>query len=111
MDSLSPTDRMLLEAARMIREDFLHQNAFDDIDTYTSMRKQFLMLDIIMEFYQLASQSLTKGADLDKILALPIQEQISRAKLIEEAKLDTFNQLKEQMADQFKALFMEKSRV
>ena len=109
MDSLSPTDRLLLEAARMIREDFLHQNAFDDIDTYTSMRKQFLMLDIIMEFYQLATASLAKGANLEKILALPIQEQISRAKLIEETRLDTFNQLKEQMAAQFQALFMEKS--
>ena len=111
MDSLSPPDRLLLESARMIREDFLHQNAFDDIDTYTSLRKQFLMLDTIMEFYQLATGSLAKGADLEKILALPIQEQISRAKLIEETRLDTFNQLKEQMAGQFKALLMEKSRV
>lgn len=111
MDSLSPTDRLLLDTARMVREDFLHQNAFDDIDTYTSMRKQSLMLGTIMAFYQLASDYLGKGADLEKILTLPILERISRAKLIEETKLDTFNQLKQQMAEQFEALLMEKSSV
>ncbi len=87
MDSLSPADRLLLEASRMVREDFLHQNAFDDIDTYTSMQKQSLMLAIIVEYYHLASDSLVEGADLEKILKLPIRDDISRAKLIENQNL------------------------
>ncbi|MHB9030775.1 MAG: V-type ATP synthase subunit A, partial [Candidatus Latescibacterota bacterium] len=111
MDSLSPGDRLLLEAARMVREDFLHQNAFDDIDTYTSMRKQGLMLDIVISFHQMATEALSKGANLEKILILPIRESISRSKLIEESQLDTFNQLKKQMAEQFAALSMEKEDV
>ncbi len=108
MDSLSPADRLLLEASRMVREDFLHQNAFDDIDTYTSMQKQSLMLAIIVEYYHLASDSLVEGADLEKILKLPIRDDISRAKLIEESKLDTFTHLRAQMASQFDALRTEK---
>lgn len=108
MDSLSPTDRLLLEAARMVREDFLHQNAFDDIDTYTSMQKQSLMLEVIMSYYRSASDALSHGAELEKILSLPIREVISRAKLIDEAKLNTFNQMKKQMAEQFATLRAEK---
>jgi V/A-type H+-transporting ATPase subunit A len=108
MDALSPTDRLLLEAARMVREDFLHQNAFDDIDTYTSMQKQSLMLEVIMSYYRSASDALSRGAELEKILSLPIREVISRAKLIDEAKLNTFNQMKKQMAEQFAALRAEK---
>jgi V/A-type H+-transporting ATPase subunit A len=111
MDSLSPGDRLLLEASRMVREDFLHQNAFDDIDTYTSMRKQALMLDIVVSFFQMATDALSKGANLEKILTMPIRENISRAKLIDEGQLDTFNQLKKQMAEQFSALSKEKEDV
>ena len=107
MDSLSPTDRLLLEAARMIREDFLHQNAFDDIDTYTSMQKQSLMLDIIMNFYHNASDALSSGMELEKILALTVRQDISRAKLIEENKLDTFHHMKTQLAEQFAAMRAE----
>ncbi len=108
MDALSPTDRLLLEASRMVREDFLHQNAFDDIDTYTSMQKQSLMLEIIVEYYHKASEALAVGVDLDRILGMPVREDISRAKLIEESKLDTFTQIRAQMASQFDALRAEK---
>jgi V/A-type H+-transporting ATPase subunit A len=107
MDSLSPTDRLLLEAARMVREDFLHQNAFDDIDTYTSMIKQSHMLDIIMDFYHRASDALGKGVDLDNMLNLPVREDISRAKLIEENNLSTFDQLRTKIKDQFNDLLTE----
>ena len=107
MDSLSPIDRLLLEAARMVREDFLHQNAFDDIDTYTSMIKQSHMLDIIMDFYHRASDALGKGVDLDKMLNLPVREDISRAKLIEENNLGTFDQLRKKIKDQFNDLLTE----
>ncbi len=107
MDSLSPTDRLLLEAARMVREDFLHQNAFDDIDTYTSMQKQSLMLDVIMDFYHSAADALSCGVDLEKILTLPVREDIGRAKLVEESKLDTFHHMKTHLAEQFAALRAE----
>ena len=52
MDALSPTDRLKMEAARSIREDFLHQNSFHDVDTYTSLRKQFLMMKLVLAFYE-----------------------------------------------------------
>ncbi|MCE5249666.1 V-type ATP synthase subunit A [bacterium] len=107
MDSLSPTDRLLLEAARMVREDFLHQNAFDDIDTYTSMVKQSHMLNIIMDFYHQASDALSKGVDLDTMLDLPVRVEISRAKLIEETKLDAFDTLRTKIKDEFNALLTE----
>lgn len=107
MDSLSPTDRLLLEVARTIREDFLHQNAFDDIDTYTSLIKQANMLDVIMVFYHQATDALLKGVDLDKMLNLKIREDISRAKLIEEGKLETFDQLRANIKEQFNELLTE----
>ena len=107
MDSLSPTDRLLLEAARMVREDFLHQNAFDDIDTYTSLKKQSLMLGIIMDFYKTATEMLAKQGNLDMILKMPIYESISRAKLIKETDLEAFDQLKKKIADEFKSLQTE----
>jgi len=111
MDSLSPTDRLLLEAARMIREDFLHQNAFDDIDTYSSVKKQSLLLNIIIDFYHLANDALSHGANLEGLLNLPVRVHIARAKLIEEDKLESFDQLKQQMDEEFKALLMEKNTI
>ena len=64
MDALSPTDRLKMEAARSIREDFLHQNSFHEIDTYTSLRKQYLMMKLVLAFYEEASEALTKGASM-----------------------------------------------
>lgn len=111
MDSLSPTDRLLLEAARMIREDFLHQNAFDDIDTYTSLKKQSLMLGIIMDFYRTASSVLAKHGNLDAILKMSVFESISRAKLIKETELEAFDMLEKKIADEFKSLQTESKSV
>ena len=107
MDSLSPTDRLLLESSRMVREDFLHQNAFDDIDTYTSMRKQNMLLDVIIYFYHLASEALSKGVNLDSILHMLVLEDISRAKLIKEDNLDAFDQLKEKITGEFSSILTE----
>ncbi len=108
MDSLSKNDRLLLEAARMVREDFLHQNAFEDIDTYTSLRKQGLMLDVILDFYHGASAALEKGIDLSKIFALDVVVEISRAKFIEEKNTAAFEQLKKKIIESFNELIMEK---
>jgi len=105
MDSLSAPERLLLESARMVREDFLHQNAFEDIDTYTSMRKQFFMLDLIMTYYRTAVKVLSEEASLEKILSIAAIEEISRAKLAPEDKLDeTFAGLKERVTSELEAL-------
>ena len=98
MDSLSSTDRLLMETARMIREDFLHQNAFDDIDTFTSLKKQGAMLDMILHFYHEASAKLAAGTELSSLLELGVSEDISRAKLVPEDKLDQFSEIKDKIA-------------
>ncbi len=80
MDSLSPADRMTMETARMIREDFLQQDAFDDVDSYTSHAKQFVLLKLIRTCDQLSRQALEQGAALNGILDLTVRERIGRAK-------------------------------
>jgi V/A-type H+-transporting ATPase subunit A len=90
MDSLAPADRLLLEGAKMVREDFLHQNAFEPVDTYSSLKKQFHLLDVILEYYRLAKGALDKGTALEKLLALPVKERIARAKLIPEDNMSEF---------------------
>ena len=101
MDSLTPSDRLLLEGARMVREDFLHQNAFEPVDTYTSLKKQGLMLHVILEYFRQAKAALERGADLDTILTLPVREEISRAKLIPEDALTQFDDLQTRVKDAF----------
>lgn len=88
MDALSPGDRLKMEAARSIREDFLHQNSFHEIDTYTSLKKQHLMMLLVNAFYEKASEALTKGASLQKLINMPVREQIGRFKYVKEDELD-----------------------
>jgi V/A-type H+-transporting ATPase subunit A len=83
VESLSAKDRLVLESARSIREDFLHQNAFHPQDTYTSQRKQYLMLRTILHFHNSALKNL-EDAGLDKILSLPIREKIAKLKFLPE---------------------------
>ena len=78
MDALSPTDRLKMEAARSIREDFLHQNSFHEIDTYTPLRKQYLMMKLVLAFYEKSVDALNKGADMNALIALPVREKIGR---------------------------------
>lgn len=84
IDALGINDRLKLEAARSIREDYLHQNAFHEVDTFTSMEKQFMMLKLILAFYELGLEALQKGADLDDIIKLPVRENIGRFKYVPE---------------------------
>ena len=72
MDALSPTDRLKMEAARSIREDFLHQNSFHEIDTYTPLRKQYLMMKLVLAFYEKSVDALNKGADMNALIAMPL---------------------------------------
>ena len=80
MDALSPTDRLKMEAARSIREDFLHQNSFHEIDTYTPLRKQYLMMKLVLAFYEKSVDALNKGADMNTLIAMPVREKIGRYK-------------------------------
>lgn len=89
MDALSAPDRIKLEAARSIREDFLHQDAFHEIDTYTPLKKQHLMMLLILAYYDLALNALEQGAPLDALVSLPVREQIGRYKYTEPDKIDT----------------------
>ncbi len=104
MDALSSRDRLIMETAKMIREDYLHQNAFHEVDTYTSLEKQNLMLRLIYEFYQLSEQAVTSYISLDDILLCPFKERIGRAKYIPEEELASFEEIFSEMNAQIKAL-------
>jgi len=80
MDALSAAERLKMEAARSIREDFLHQNSFHDVDTYTPLRKQYLMMKLVVAFYDLASEAIAEQASMDKLLVMPVRERIGRYK-------------------------------
>jgi V/A-type H+-transporting ATPase subunit A len=84
VDSLSPNDRIVLETAKHIREDFLHQSAFDPDDAYTRLRKQFLMLRAIVELHRACERAIEKKAPLRKLLELPVREKITRMRYIKE---------------------------
>ena len=88
MDALSAPDRLKLEAARSIREDFLHQDAFHEVDTYTELHKQFLMMDLILHYYDVSLAALDKGIPIDDLVSLPVRESIGRFKYVTMDKLD-----------------------
>ncbi len=89
MDALSAPDRLKLESARSIREDYLHQNAFDPTDTYTSLKKQVLMMRAILSYYDKAGDALTKGADIEMLVNIPVRERIGRFKYEAEDKINS----------------------
>jgi V/A-type H+-transporting ATPase subunit A len=104
MDALSAPDRLKLEATRSIREDYLHQNAFDSADTYTSLKKQYLMMKAILSFFDYSSDSLKKGADVNTLVNMPVRERIGRFKYVEEDKIDKeFDGIIVQLSDEVKA--------
>ena len=88
VESLSARERLVLESARSIREDFLHQNAFHAQDTYTSLRKQYLMLRIILHFHNLGIKALEEGRSLEEITGLEVREKISKMKSLPEKDAD-----------------------
>ena len=98
MDALSPGDRLKMEAARSIREDFLHQNSFHEIDTYTSLKKQYMMMKLVIAYYENAVEALKEGAGLNALISLPVREQIGRFKYVTEENLDVeYKKVKEQL--------------
>ncbi len=104
VDALSSRDRLTMETAKIIREDYLHQNAFDEIDTYTSMQKQYKMLKLINEFDVCAREAVENYADLNDILKSPCKERIGRAKYIPEENIAELDEILKQIRAEMKAL-------
>jgi V/A-type H+-transporting ATPase subunit A len=102
IDALSKDERMILETAKSLREDFLHQNAFHEVDTFASMEKQFKMLSTIVKFHHLAMDALKKGAPMQSVFNLPVRETIARMRYIEEKQISQLDaiegEIKEEIA-------------
>lgn len=93
MDALSPKDRLTMETAKSVREDYLHQNAFHEVDTYASLEKQYRMMKLIVDSYKQSLAALEKNVDLEDLLEIPVKEKIGRAKYIPEKEIKTFDEL------------------
>ncbi len=104
LDALSPENRLIMETARSIREDFLHQNAFHEVDTYTSYTKMAKMMQIIMAFHDMGKDALKNGVSILDIAALPVREKIARMKYITESKIEEFDSLNDEISAAFKEL-------
>lgn len=100
IDALSREERLILETAKSIREDFLHQNAFHEVDTYASMDKQFKMLRNILTFHHIAMDAIKRGADIKKLFELPVREEIARMRYVKEENLDSLDRLEAEIRSQ-----------
>ncbi len=108
MDAVSASDRLKLEAARSIREDFLHQDAFHEIDTYTPLEKQYLLIKLVLYYYDEAVAALNKGADIEKLVALPARERIGRYKYVDTDRIkEEYNQILGEVSGQIKELLQK----
>ena len=106
MDALSPSDRLKMEAARSIREDFLHQNSFHDVDTYTSLRKQFLMMSLVLDFYKESKKALEQGVSVQGLIKMAVRERIGRFKYVVNDQIETeYQAVKEELAREISSLF------
>ena len=111
MDALSPQDRLKMEAARSIREDFLHQNSFDEIDTYTSLKKQYAMMKLVYAFYEGGVNALKDGAAIGDIVAMETRERIGRFKYTKESDVaEEYKKVQEELAAEFAGLIGKEDR-
>lgn len=111
IDALSPADRVTLEAARSIREDYLQQNAFNEQDTYTTLIKQYRMLRIILSFYEKSHDAVNKGVEINDLFSMPVRERISRMKYISDDEgSKPFDEIEEELSNQVQTLIGEKDR-
>lgn len=108
MDALVATDRLKLEIARSIREDYLHQDAFHEVDTYASLNKQCIMAKLILKFYDMTKSALSEGVNINKLVALPVRERIGRIKYVPESKLEgEYNDIVENISRELDGLRKE----
>lgn len=110
LDALSPKERLIMEATRSIREDFLHQNAFHEIDTYASLQKQAKMLSAVLKYYREAQKALDAGASLDDLLNLKVREKIARARYMREADREKIAEIEEEIVSEIASLKKEISQ-
>ena len=104
MDALSAPDRLKLETARSIREDFLNQNAFHEVDTYSPLEKQYLMMRLMLDYYDAAAKALQQGAGIEGLVALPVRERIGRFKYIESNQIQQeYDAIQKVLAEQIDA--------
>jgi V/A-type H+-transporting ATPase subunit A len=104
IDALSRDERMVMETAKSLREDFLHQNAFHEVDTYASMEKQFKMLKTIVRFHHLGLDALHRGAQMNQLFNLPVREQIARMRYLEESQIGQIDKLEDTMKEQINGI-------
>lgn len=104
MDALSGRDKLTMDTAKSIREDYLHQNAFHEVDTYASLDKQYRMLKLILLADELGRGALEKNVDIEDILALPVKEKIGRSKYIEEKDISEFDNIEAELRREFTEL-------
>ncbi|MGI5839362.1 MAG: V-type ATP synthase subunit A [bacterium] len=100
IDALSAADRLALETAKSLRDDFLYQNAFHEIDTYASLPKQYRILKLVLHFHAQAAKAMAAGQSLEEILALPVRGEIARARLIAEDSMSSFDIIMKHIDDQ-----------
>lgn len=111
VDALSSKDKMVLESAKSIREDYLHQNAFNEVDTFTSLKKQHLMMKILLKFFREGSAAIDGGASADDIFSLPVRGRIGRAKYVEESDfLKYFNDIEAELETQLKEIMGQRMK-
>ena len=104
-DALSAADRLTMETAKMIREDFLQQNAFVDIDSYSEYRRQYLLLSMVLNYDTLCREALEKGADMQKLISIPARVAVGRAKSVPSDEYETvYAQIREDMNTQIKEI-------
>ncbi|MCK4234682.1 V-type ATP synthase subunit A [candidate division WOR-3 bacterium] len=108
VDALSENDQLTLEVSRSIREDFLHQNAFHDVDTYTSLKKQYTLLKVILYFYERAKQSLDEGIPISMIKSLKVRDRIARAKYIPENEIAKIEEIMKDTNEELASISREK---
>ena len=105
MDALSAPERLKLEAARSIREDFLHQNSFHEIDTYTSLEKQYRMMKLVLAYYDEASAAMAKGADIEALVDMTVREEIGRYKYTPEKDIQpAYEKVRAALAEELEEL-------
>ena len=108
-DALSAPDRLKMEAARSIREDLLQQNAFMEEDTYTSLHKQYMLMKLVMSFYDLCGEALEKGADINKLIAMDVREPIGRFKYTAEKDVDArFKEIEQKLVQEVDTITAQK---
>ncbi|WP_454053991.1 V-type ATP synthase subunit A [Clostridium sp. Marseille-Q7071] len=107
IDALSERDRLKLEVSKSIREDYLQQNAFHEVDTYASLNKQYKMLKLVLKFMKEANKALDAGVYLEKILNVSVRDKIARSKYISETEIDKMKEIEEELESEIQKLIIE----